>query len=804
MEERNTLPSMTPERWQLAKEVLADARELEPSARPSFLDEACKGDRALREEVESLLGYEDVEVRILVPILPGLPGNSADVELDSIPYKGQKIGPYRVERGIGEGGMGTVVLAVREDDFGKEVALKLIRREKFSEELLSRFHLERQILANLDHPNVAGILDGGTTEDGLPYFAMEYVDGKPIDRYCDDRKLSIRQRLKLFREVCSAVQAAHQTLVVHRDLKPSNILVTDEGVPKLIDFGIAKPLSPELDLQGLATATGARLMTVRYASPEQVRGEQVTTATDVYSLGVVLFELLTGEMPKSTDSSSVGELERMICDAEPKRPSSATRLTEGDDSRRDPKSRSLRRRLAGDLDSIVLKALRKNRQDRYSSVEKLSEDIRRYLEGLPVIAREGTFFYAAKKFGRRNWRPLVVAAVLLAAMTSVMTSWQSALQSERRGKEAERQAFVLLTNFFKAFRPDEAKGKPLTVGEILERGKEQFTSNLEGEPELLANYLESIGTTYRALGLYEEARTVLEESLELRYGFYDGDHPLLARGLNNLAALFYRMGDYSQAERLYTEALAMRRKLGQKEIDLVKTMNTLASILMIRGEYAEAEKIYQRVLDIRERSWGREDSDVATSLLSLGTLFYVQGDFERAEPPLREALGIRIRAFDPEHTKVASVERTLGKMLHAQGRLQEAEDLLTRVLEVRRKLFGKDHLQVALAKKDLAALRLDQGDLATAERLLTEALDVLRESEPEDSWKLADADSLWGAWLTAEGRYEEAEPFLRRSHQVLKKSRSEHAIYTRDALRRLQDLCAAWGKPFEESPPRCG
>ncbi len=783
-----TLPQPARERWQRVKEVLAGVRQLDPGERESFLAEACQGDQELRREVESLLGYEDVKIGILEgPILL---------------RHSRRIGPYRIERKLGEGGMGTVALAVREDDFRKKVALKLLKREMLSEEVLSRFHLERQILASLDHPNIATIHDGGTTEDGLPYFAMEYVEGEPIDRYCDTRQLPIRQRLELFRQVCSAVQVAHQNLVVHRDIKPANILVTAEGVPKLLDFGIAKPLSSDFAPEGLTTAPGSSPMTIKFASPEQVRGGQITTATDIYSLGVLLFKLLTGEYPYPLDSPRVAELARVIWERQPEKPSTVIRHLEG--GSRSGDLRRLRRRLAGDLDSIVLKALHKQRRNRYSSVEQFSEDIRRHLAGLPVIAREGTVLYRAEKYFRRNWRRLAAAAILLLAAGATTLR---IVQTERaaqvagvlaRASDAQAELRLeLLRNLFTMSDLQQAESFP--VRELLDRGQARIRRNLKGEP--LASQLESLGRLYGELGLSGEARKLLEDCLELRRGLYQGDHLLLAVALNDLAAWHYRAGGFDRAGELYGEALAMKERLGLEGLDLVPAMSNQASILMNRGECREAEELYQRALEIREEILGPEHPDVAKSLRALGTLFYVAGEPERAEPLLRRALDIRLRAFGPDDRRVASAQSTLGRALQAQGRLQEAEELLSAVLALRRQRLGEDHLHVALTRKDLAALRLDQGQIAAAELLLTEALKVLREKKPEDAWEVADAEGLWGVFLTARGHYEEAEPFLKKSYSSLKGSRGEHSIYTHNAHRRLVGLYAAWGKPLPAGTP---
>jgi eukaryotic-like serine/threonine-protein kinase len=428
---------MTPERYQQVKELFQSALEREGSQRKRFLAEACAGDPSLREEVESLLTsheeapsfIESSALEIVSKVLPDQPDKQ---------MVGQRIGPYKVIREIAHGGMGAVYLAFRADDeYQKQVAIKLIKRGMDTDSIIRRFRNERQILANLDHPNIARLIDGGTTEDGLTYFIMDHVEGLPIDAYCDAHKLSIVERLKLFRTVCSAVEYAHQHHVIHRDLKPSNIFVTVEGVPKLLDFGIAKVLNPEPPFQTVESV-GLGPMTPDYASPEQVRGETITPASDVYSLGVLLYELLTGHRPYRIKSRTPQEIERVICEEEPERPSRAigcieevpgsdgtseiTITPESVSATRDGQSEKLRRYLAGDVDKILLMALCKESERRYLSVEEFSEDIRRHLEGQPVIARKDALYYRSTKFIKRNKATFVAVALTAVILVIVATA----------------------------------------------------------------------------------------------------------------------------------------------------------------------------------------------------------------------------------------------------------------------------------------------------------------------------------------------------------------------------------------------
>jgi non-specific serine/threonine protein kinase/serine/threonine-protein kinase len=624
---------VNPEKWEQIKELLGAALEKEPAERSSFLRKACGSDDALHRELEALLAAYDAEKSLAAEPLPGRLKNSRD---DS----GKKIGAYRVIRQIGMGGMGAVYLAVRADDtFNKQVAIKLVQAGIDTEEILQRFRHERQILATFDHPNIAKLLDGGTTEEGLPYFVMDYVEGTRIDEYCESHKLLISERIRLFRDICSAVQYVHQNLVVHRDLKPSNILVTPEGIPKLLDFGIAKLLKPEM-FTNLADATRVefRLMTPGYASPEQVRGEPVTTASDVYSLGVILYELLTSRRPYKVKTDSPAEILRAVCDQEPERPSTAIiRQEETRDSKRvlTPKSIAadrgtlpdkLQKQLRGDLDTIVVKALRKEPQRRYASAERLSEDLRHYLVGLPVSAHRDTRSYRAGKFVRRH--KTGVAAVALIAILLIggvlATTWQARVaRAERANAQQEfNDVRKLTTSFLFEFHsaiqnlPGSTPARKLLVQRALEylsklaqqsRGDASLQSELaeaylkvgdvQGNP-----YVANLGDTEGAAQSYRRALEISQALIHSNANDADAKR-YLARSYKSLGEVLPILGQP-------TDGLANLRLAMQ----LLQTMAVTDS-----GDQqlqAELANCYQAIGDLQGHSGLQNLGDPTGALVS--------------------------------------------------------------------------------------------------------------------------------------------------------------------------------------------
>lgn len=679
--------------------------------------------------------------------------------------------------------MGEVFLAVRDDqDFTNHAAIKLIRRGLDTEDIVRRFRMERQILASLNHPHIARLFDGGTTEDGKPYFVMEYVAGEPITDFCDRRRLSIDARLELFGQVCSAVHYAHQNLVVHRDLKPSNILVTPEGVPKLLDFGIAKVLSPGADESSKdLTRTEMRVLTPEYASPEQVRGEVITTASDVYALGVLLYELLTGRRPYRLSSRVRHEIERVICEEEPIRPSTA--VTQIDESaasggmaspeavsraRNTPVDR-LRRRLAGDLDNIVLMAMRKEPSRRYSSAEQLAEDVWRHLHGHPVSARRDTLFYRAQKFVHRHRVGVVsasVIALLLVGSTAGMAIQSAQIRAKsveaERERETAEEVATFLEGLFQAADPyEEVRGDTLTARALLDRGRERITARLSSNTVVQARLMAVIATAYERLSLYDEGEELARSALTNRQNLYGQDHEEVAQSLRQLALFRRRKGDYAAAESLNVLALSIQRRLhGDGHVDVARSLGALATVLQNRGNHEAAEPLFRESLAIY-RSLGEEHPELPTSLNDLALILHLMGRFAEAAPLYDEALATYRRLLGDEHPEIASTLHNLAMLRRDEGDYELAHSLEREALSMRRRLLGDDHMLVANSLTSLGSILRMNGDFAGAEPLYREALAILRKSLPEGHSRTSIALRGLGAVLVDLGAPDEAEPLLR-------------------------------------------
>ena len=761
---------VSPERWREIQRVFHAAADCPPAERAAALDALCGGDAALRGEVERLL-VEDDDAAADDGLLAGGGGAAALGALaeellgaDPAAMAGRRLGPYTVRRLIGRGGMGAVYLAERAD-VGLTVALKVVAGGGLAApEQVGRFLLERRVLARLEHPNIARLLDAGVAEDGTPWLAMEYVRGEPVDRYCDARRLPVTERLALMERVCAAVAYAHRHLVVHRDLKPANVLVGEDGAPKLLDFGIAKLLQGGEDddenAGGGHTAPGARLLTPGYAAPEQLAGAPVTVAADVYALGVVLYELLTGRRPHAGTGRRAADVERAMLHTDPLRPSVAvTRPGErrGADGHvetvapeRAAEARAtapaqLGRDLAGDLDAIVMRALAREPARRYASVEALLDDLRQHRLGRPVRAQPDTGAYRARKFIRRN-RPAVVGAasfvVLLAGFAGAMVVEQARTARERDRAEAalalaRREAgtsaavTTFLAGLFTAANPYEAGGDTVTVREVLERGAARV-DQLRDQPDVQARMLDVIGRVYQGLGQDDRALVLHRRALGSWRARYAPPNADMAATLHEIGKALTNLGPVDSAAAAFESALAMRRQLsaatGEGHEDVAKSLVGLGSVLLNRGDYAGAERRYREALAVYRSARVADSTAVGRVLNNLAVLTYGRGRYAEAETVFRELLATRRAQLGPRHPLVGETLGNLGLALHDGRKYADAESSLRQAVAIGRAAAPNGSPAVALALNALGRVLTAQGRLAEADTALGEALAMRRAS----------------------------------------------------------------------------
>ncbi len=682
--------NVTPDRWRQVRELVESALDLPTTNRGDYLARACHGDADLCTSARSLLAFEDTAADFLESPIEGA-AELLTAEVTALTARGERIGPYRLTGIVATGGMGTVYRAVRDDDaYQKQVAIKLIRPDLASASVLRRFRAERQVLANLEHPNITRLLDGGTCPDGAPYLVMEYVDGTPIDDYCDASGLSLVPRLQLFRTVCSAVQSAHQNLVVHRDLKPANILVTPDGAPKLLDFGIAAILTGATP----ANQTLLHPMTPRYASPEQIRGEPVTTATDVYSLGVILYELLSGRYPFEPPAQAPYDLERMICEVEPRKPSLAA-ITSGPYAR-------MRRRLRGDLDNIVLKAMHKDPRRRYVSVEHFSQDVLRHLEGLPVTARPDTLLYRSVKFVRRQAAGVaavaaVVAGLIVAVVGTTRGMWRADLARQRADQEAarvtrERENASTICALLDEMLSDEVTGlgRPhLGAGAWLEWGVEPglaVLSDTTNEPDSPEALLATAAACAR-FGDLAEAEELLRRIARNCESAGASPPQVCVDALSGLALLLFERGCYYESREIFTTVLAQRREqLGESSPRTLETLASLAEACRVTNRAGEAEALYRQAMDVIRTAPAIDAQVSAMILCEFGVFLKSEGRYAEAEPLLREALALFRGELGEQHSATGRALINLASVRRACGDYDGAVELYQQALDSRRSM----------------------------------------------------------------------------------------------------------------------
>ncbi|MEP7249743.1 MAG: protein kinase [Spartobacteria bacterium] len=749
------------EEWERAQELFNEVVDLPPEERMTFLDRICGEDDSLRREVESLLASDAEASQFIEEPLLALPRELfPETEIDPA---GQEIGAYRVVREIGRGGLGTVYLAERADEsYRKEVALKLVRRGLDTEDILQRFRHERQILAQLEHPYIARLLDGGTTKEGLPYFVMEYVQGETLTKFCDGQGMDVEGRLQLFRKVCAAVSYAHQNLVIHRDLKPSNILVTADGTPKLLDFGIAKVLTPEEDAL-TQTIPSQRVMTPEYASPEQIKGGRITTSSDVYSLGVLLYELLTGQKPYRLTKPSAEELSRAITDQEPERPSTA--VVRQSDNQKLPLGHQ--QSLKGDLDNIVLMALRKEPERRYPSVERFSEDIRCHLEGRPVTAHKDTVSYRAGKFIRRN--KAAVTAAALVALTVVVgiaaVLRQSQIAREQRDHAEAAQATATRLNQFlqsllSSANPD-AMGRDVKVVQVLDDASARLDRELGSEPALLAQAHLTIARAYAQLRAAEPAERHARAALALDRKLFGDNHPATAEVMAFVGRTMQIFRRYKEAEPLLRQALAVQRREPPADRNqFARTLQVLGTVLINTGRAQEAAPLVAESLALSRELNGEKSVQVADALQTTGVLRQALGDRPGAMEAWRASLAIH-RQLVPRQLTFLDPLADLSEMLFSEGKVDEAAALLEEGDRFARQSIGQDNPTYGALLGRLALIDFVRQQYSAAIPRLERCLATVGQVYPKETPEMVLAKTVLGLSLTRSGRAAEAEPLLR-------------------------------------------
>jgi len=845
---------MEKRQWNKISRIFDIALTLPGSRRTTYIKHLCAGDTILESEINELLASVEASGSLLDEQLRRnkalLTDLSQHLKQSEAPRSlvGTTVGRWKVVELLGRGGMGNVYKVKLEgSDIHQQGALKILRKGLDTPENMQRFRLEKQILAGLNHPNIANMIEGGISQEGLPYLVMEYVEGKTLPEYCDKNFLNIEQRLKLFNTICTAVQYAHKNLIVHRDLKPENILVTNEGRVKILDFGIAKLLDPDLyEFKTVETRQGLRLMSLDYAAPEQFSGEKVTTSTDLYSLGMLLYELLSGLPPFDFEAKKYRSVVQIIREVPPRSPSQ--RLTQLSDTNllsqiannRSTRTEQLINTLKGDLDAIVLKALRKEPEERYRSADKLTDDINFYLQDKPVVARGEAANYKFKKFMIRHRTPIAISSIFIICVSMLITyyTYQLAIERDSARFEAETATHVsdFLLSLFDASTPEFAKGDTITAEMLLSNGLKQI-NNLQDQPLLQARMLNNIGSAYQKLGLYDKAEQPLQNALLLRKKYSVPDNIEIANSLISLGLLKRHQGNIAEAESLYFEALSIQEKeLGNEHTAVASTLNNLGVIHRRKGLYEEAIHYYTNALNIWENAvkpdhlevaktkqnmgavlleqeklsqaksvfeealsiyiehGGEKHPMVATIILNLAHVNKEQQNFEKAETLYRQALDIQNKVHGENSPETAITLNNLGILLAKNNRLLAAEPLLNKSLQIRRKLLGQNHPEYVASLHNLAFLYQQNKHYTKADSIYQQTLKKWRKIVGSNHPNVAVTLNNLGAINKNLKRYSLAEKYFKKALQIRKETLNNDHPAVKRSYERLVELYSAWNK----------
>jgi serine/threonine protein kinase/Tfp pilus assembly protein PilF len=767
------------ERWKALDALLEDALNLPPEAREPWLADLRSRSPELADGVTALLASEanaDRSDFLATPL-----HQPDEFQMDA----------YVLETPLGHGGMGSVWLARRADGrFEGRAAVKLLNQALLSVSGRERFRREGSLLGRLTHPGIARLLDAGVSHRGQPYLVLEYVEGQPIDAFADARRLSAAERVRLVLDVLAAVGHAHANLIVHRDLKPSNILVTADGATKLLDFGIAKLLDAEGGGEPDTLTVAGRALTPAFAAPEQIRGEAITTATDVYAIGVLLYVLLTGRRPYELAERSASEIERIVCETTPLRPSATFDAdSDADDDQiqragaRGTSPARLRRRLRGDLDLIIMKALRKEPERRYPTAAALEDDLQRFLDGRPVSARPDSVAYRVRKFVGRHKSGVGVVFVLMALLAAGVvrerTLRDRAEAEARKAKEVE-QYLVSVFEVSNPFASRETRGADVTARALLDRGAARVDSSLSDDPDVQARLRGVLARVYAGIGLFDKAEPLQRRALEQRRALYGPRHPDVAQAMDQLGAVLLNQSRFDEAEPLLKDALAQRRAfLGNSSAATAESLQHLATLYQERGRLDAAEPLFQEVVTIRRPIGGAGQQDLAEALNNLGLVVYLRGRYNEVEPLYREGLAIRVRYLGEDHPLTAQSLQNLAQLLQELGRYGEAEPLQRRALAVKRKALGDAHPSVTVSLNNLGSLLAIQlGRPDQAEPLFREALALDRKMFGEPHAYVAESLRNLGAALRLQGDFAGAEQHYRQALEMNRKlfGREHHRV----------------------------
>jgi serine/threonine protein kinase/TolA-binding protein len=789
------IPAKIHPRWQRLNELFFHAARLQGAERQAFIARETLGEPELEREVLALL--ERGDERKSGPPTRTLGGGLALAPRDERLLVGRVIAKYQLVSVLGRGGAGTVFLGERADrQFSGKVAVKVVDRSAAAD-LGMRFRAERQILASLNHPNIARLIDAGETDDGQPYLVMEYVEGQPLDQYCDERKLDLRKRLKLFIDICAAVQYAHQNLIIHRDLKPANILVTADGTVKLLDFGIAKLLNHGNGSNTVSELTrmNERLLTPEYASPEQIIGGAITTASDVYSLGIVLYRLLTGLRPYDlSGAASQLEMERSICVADPPRPSANVQramqsgTAEGDQPiaalalARSVSPERLRRRLVGDVDAIVMRALRKEPQHRYSSVERLVADIRHYLDNEPVQARQGNWVYYTQRFVRRHTTAVVASVGFLIFLTGVAVvmsiqrqSIAAALERATHDRERAEQVSDFMLDVFSAADPFINAGKEPTARALLDQAARNIQGDLGQQPEVRARLLEAIGRSYRRMGQPGRAVAYLQDSLRIQRQFLQKDDASLGSIVTEIAIALRNQGRIDESDGYFAEALQISRQSKDQGSEAhAKLLVDLGRLEKLRSHPTQALGHLDQALQLMRSRKGPRDPEVGAILAEMSNIKVWLDDLDGAEVAARAAVDI-YQSVPTDYPDRVMAEYYLADLFLNRGRIEDAAPLFERVLSAQRRLYGVKSRATADTLASLAQVRIAQKNFGTAEKLIREALEAHQESGSAAFREIGYLQTMLGTVLMRQNKFADAEQTLRDTLVIFTKNiRGDH------------------------------